>query len=72
MEVQDAIWFGYLGCNTFGIIKAKDTLTNNINFYIGAGQGLSEKEDIHNIMAYGTKYTQEQFIEFFKRFLEVE
>lgn len=70
MEVLDAIWIGNFGYNTLGIIKARDKITFDINFYIGIGQGINEQQDIHNIMAAGTKYTKEQFQDFFRKFLE--
>ena len=65
-KVLDAIWF-----NLLGIIKTKDTTTNEIKFYIGEGLGINEGDDIKHIIDYGIKHTPESFKELIK-WLEVD
>lgn len=65
-EVLDAKWFQKLG-----VIKTKDTTTNEIKFYIGEGYGVSEEEDIKHIIDWGTKYTPDSFRQLIK-WLEVD
>lgn len=60
-QLLDAIWYNFLG-----VIKTKDTITNETKFYIGLGLGISEEEDIKHIIDYGTKYTPESFRQLIK------
>lgn len=66
LEVMATKWY-----NKLGIIKAKDKITNEIKIYIGEGWGFDEKQDIQHILAWGTKYTTEDFKELIK-WLEVD
>ncbi len=70
MRVLTVIWIGNYGVNTTGIIKAQDTTTEEIKYYMGIGKGLKENEDIKLILRAGQKYSAEQFKGFFKDFLE--
>lgn len=56
LEILDHIWYGDLG-----FVKALDTITGEIKFYIGAHLGYTIKEDIRYIVQMGTKYTIESF-----------
>lgn len=57
IEILDEIWYNGI----LGIIKGKDSITNEIKFYVGLGTGISQKEDIKKIVRFGTKYTPESF-----------
>lgn len=69
MKISKTLWIGNYGDNRIGIIKAQDTATGEIKFYIGAGKGKSEQRDIISILAGGQKYTQEEFKSFFEYFV---
>ena len=57
------LWFTnpYEKKQCMGIIKAYDTIIEEYKYYIGFGRGLSEEEDIKEILAWGTKYSEENF-----------
>ena len=55
IKVMDRVWLA----GTVGVIKAKDTITNEIKIYIGRGLGESEQEDIKDIILLGTKTSVE-------------
>ena len=63
IEVLDVVWF-----DEFGFVKGKDIFTHEIKIYAGKGQGLNEKDDIEYIMAYGHKYSVDDFIALCNRF----
>lgn len=45
--------------STIGIVKAKDTLTNTIKYYIGAGKGENQQFDEDLIVAGGAPFYPE-------------
>lgn len=47
-----------------GIIKTKDSVTQEIHFFIGIIKVEDEKEDIIRIIDYGTKLSKEQLENF--------
>lgn len=67
IEICDVIWF-----DTFGIIKGKDVITNEIKIYMGQGYGFSEKDDIQKIVSLGIKHNPDEFIKLIKRFGLIE
>lgn len=50
-----------------GIIKAKDTITDEIHYYVGQVKGEDYKEDVASILGWGTKYTEEEYKSFLER-----
>ena len=56
IEVIEDIWFGPLG-----IVKAIDTLTEEIKFYIGLGDCDTYSKDVEKIVKLGTKYDRTSF-----------
>lgn len=53
-------WFTQV-MKTFGIVIARDTVTNEIKVYIGSGSGVFEESDILRILEYGTKVSPQFF-----------
>ena len=74
IKLIDAVWFTnpYEKQQCMGIVKTYDTVTEEYKYYIGFGRGLSEKEDIKDILGWGTKYTEEQFKGFYETILNAE
>lgn len=73
IKLIDAVWFtNPYETKVMGIVKAYDTITEEYKYYIGFGRGLSEEEDIKDILGWGTKYTEEQFKGFYETILNVE
>lgn len=66
LKILDSVWY-----NKFGIIKARDLITNEIKIYMGEGEGLDEQTDIYHIVSFGTKYTPDSFRQLIK-WLEVD
>lgn len=62
MEVIKANWYTTCSEKCAGIIKARDVLTDEIHYYIGVGDGKSEEADIAKVLAYGTKFTESEFM----------
>ena len=60
MKILDATWF-----NTVGIVATKNEM-DEINFYIGIGNGFSEEIDRKHIAEWGTKINTENLIHFFE------
>ena len=52
--------------STIGIVKAKDTLTDTIKYYIGAGKGENQQFDEDLIVAGGAPFYLETIKEFSK------
>lgn len=63
IKLVNVFWFTnpYEKKQCMGIVKAYDTITEEYKYYIGFGRGLSEEEDIKEILAWGTKYKEEDF-----------
>ena len=62
IKLVDVFWFtNPYEKNVMGIVKGYDKITKEYNYYVGFGRGLSEKEDIKDILAWGTKYKEENF-----------
>jgi hypothetical protein len=74
IKLIDTVWFTnpYEKQQCMGIVKAYDTITEEYKYYIGFGRGLSEEEDIKDILGWGTKYTEEQFKGFYETILNAE
>lgn len=55
-------WFSALHpvTHTLGIVKCKDEVTEEIKYYIGAGMGFNEQDDIDNIVSWGAKIPRSQ------------
>lgn len=78
IEVLDSIWFtpamypplerGNIAC--IGIVKVKDTITNEIKSYIGYGMGENVKFDEDYIIASGSKLKKEWLGEIVNMFIE--
>lgn len=49
-----------------GLVKAKDEITEDIEYYIGVGRGVDIKEDIDTIMKWGAPVYPEHMNNFLK------
>lgn len=63
IEIIDDYWIG-----NFGFIKGEDTITKEIVFFAGEGNGKSYEKDIQLIVALGSKYNERNFYELVKWF----
>ena len=73
IKLIDTVWFtNPYEMNVMGIVKGYDKITKEYNYYVGLGRGLSEEEDIKDILGWGTKYTEEQFKGFYETILNAE
>jgi len=61
MEVLNVIW---LGDWTTGLVKAKDTTTGEIKFYLWTGKGDNEEEDTQHIIKLWSKITKQYLLDF--------
>jgi len=63
IKLVRVFWFTnpYEKQQCMGIIKGYDPIIKEYNYYVGFGRGLSEKEDIKEILAWGSKYKEEEF-----------
>ena len=66
LEILDLVWF-----NRVGMIKTRNPVTQEIAVYVGIGDGVSEREDIDNILRWGTKLTDNNLFVMF-RFFDTE
>ena len=73
IEVLDSRWFDQNFPNRcMGIIKARDTVTDELKFYIGCGRGVDPCLDTNLIVRHGTKYTRQTFAELLLNFFEFD
>ncbi|GAH81524.1 unnamed protein product [marine sediment metagenome] len=57
MKVLEAIWFTNNQGGTSGIIIVEEDVTGNRKAYIGVGNGIDEKADIEDILAWGSEFS---------------
>ena len=55
-NVELVSWCWYNGRATIGIVLGFDTVTKEKKAYIGAPAGDNERQDIFNIMCWGSKF----------------
>jgi len=63
IEILDDYWVG-----NFGFIKGKDTISKEILFFAGEGNGRSYEADIQLIVSLGSKYNERNFYQLVKWF----
>ena len=63
IKLVKVFWFTnpYERQQCMGIIKGYDPIIKEYNYYVGFGRGLSEEEDIKDILDWGTKCKEEDF-----------
>jgi hypothetical protein len=66
MKVVDAIWFTQMQGPVIGIVKTSNAFKSGFKYYIGTGEGFSEKDDSLKIAMTGAKVHPE----FISKFLE--
>lgn len=57
LKVISAVWYP----GDLGVIFAADTIAKKVNVYIGQGSGDNERADTIRILRLGTKYSLDQF-----------
>jgi hypothetical protein len=66
LEVLKVVWMQGDLEGQVGVIKTKDTITKELKYFIGYARNYktdnSEAEDIKQIIAWGTKFLQDEFI----------
>lgn len=59
IKVIDSLWYEFLPV-TFGLVKAKDTVTGEIKHYAGVASGKDLHADVQHLIDMGTKLTPER------------